>query len=322
MKQTAPVRERVNSPLFPRSPLRGAAASSRLLTLSLVPWRCRFIHGFRSLAINEKGLHQKESFMNYPFTEALIRTMAKQQLADAQWPDDLKLSYSLGYSQGDGVSFTGSLSTHDLLQLVPVLQSRWLLSDEIASTLLLFIPLHHCTVQLVPRSHRYCHSKTVDLVIHDFPEGMDVVEEAFLVALNREFEAICARTELWGYRIIEATHPEAPGEVLMVRRTANIELRAVVSDPSEFGYCDDEEEVLVQYLALIKKGARVPGIEMQIWCNGHVMARSWIDHVVIFPGAPVRSWVSRDEIAYVAGEARMKISEQVQAFRSFLRKVA
>lgn len=32
VKQTVPVREGINSPRFPRSPLRGAAASARLLT--------------------------------------------------------------------------------------------------------------------------------------------------------------------------------------------------------------------------------------------------------------------------------------------------
>ncbi|ECE0486522.1 hypothetical protein KX75_20345 [Salmonella enterica subsp. enterica] len=77
----------------------------------------------------------------YPFTEALIRTMAKQQLAAAQWPDDLELRYSLNACQGDGVSFTGTLSTADLLRLLPVLQARGLLSDDVTSTLQLFIPL-------------------------------------------------------------------------------------------------------------------------------------------------------------------------------------
>jgi|GEM_PF-3610635 len=49
------------------------------------------------------------------FTEALIRTMAKEQLAAAQRPYDLQMRYSLNSCQGDGVSFTGWLSTEDLL---------------------------------------------------------------------------------------------------------------------------------------------------------------------------------------------------------------
>ncbi|AZT39636.1 hypothetical protein ELZ88_24130 (plasmid) [Salmonella enterica subsp. enterica serovar Karamoja] len=258
----------------------------------------------------------------YPFTEALIRTMAKQQLAAAQWPDDLALRYSLNACQGDGVSFTGTLSTADLLRLIPVLQARGLLSDDVTSTLQLFIPLHHATVQLVCRRHNYSHSGTVELVAHDIPEGLEAAESMLLEALNREFEEICARTEVRGYRIIAATHPEERGEMLLVRRTANIELRAVVAEPCALGYCDDDEETLREYLALIEDGARVPGIEMQVWCNGQRMAQSWIEHVVIHPGAPARAWLHREEIAYIAGEAREMIREQAEAFRSFLRRAA
>lgn len=258
----------------------------------------------------------------YPFTEALIRTMAKQQLAAAQWPDDLALRYSLNACQGDGVSFTGTLSTADLLRLIPVLQARGLLSDDVTSTLQLFIPLHHATVQLVCRSHRYRHSGTVELVARDIPEGLEMAETMLLEALNREYEAICARTEARGYRIIAATHPEERGETLLVRRTANIELRAVVAEPCALGYCDDEEDTLLEYLALIEDGARVPGIELQVWCNGQRMAQSWIEHVVIRPGVPARAWLPREEIAYIAGEARAMITGQAEAFRSFLRRAA
>ncbi|MGP8592091.1 hypothetical protein ACT2EB_18360 [Salmonella enterica subsp. enterica serovar Typhimurium] len=248
--------------------------------------------------------------------------MAKQQLAAAQWPDDLALRYSLNACQGDGVSFTGTLSTADLLRLLPVLQARGLLSDDVTLTLQLFIPLHHATVQLVCRSHRYSHSGTVELVARDIPEGLEMAETMLLEALNREYEAICARTEVRGYRIIAATHPEERGETLLVRRTANIELRAVVAEPCALGYCDDEEDTLLEYLALIEDGARVPGIELQVWCNGQRMAQSWIEHVVIRPGVPVRGWLPREEIAYIAGEARAMITGQAEAFRSFLRRAA
>ncbi|EHL5833702.1 hypothetical protein KEB97_004244 [Salmonella enterica] len=258
----------------------------------------------------------------YSFTEALIRTMAKQQLVAAQWPDDLELRYSLDSCQGDGVSFAGTLSTSDLLRLLPVLQARGLLSNDVTSTLRLFIPLHHVRVQLVCRNHRYCHSGTVELVAYDIPEDLNVEETMLLNALNLEFEAICARTEIRGYRIIAATHPEERGETLLVRRTNNIELRAVVAEPCTLGHCDDDEETLLEYLALIEEGARVPGIEMQVWCNGQRMAQSWIEHVVIHPGAPVRTWLPLEEIVYIAGEARAMIREQAEAFRSFLRRAA
>ncbi|EDT2962837.1 hypothetical protein EL09_22505 [Salmonella enterica subsp. enterica] len=258
----------------------------------------------------------------YSFTEALIRTMAKQQLAAAQWPDDLELRYSLNSCQGDGVSFTGTLSTADLLRLLPMLKARGLLSREVASTLQLFIPLHHATVQLACRSHRYSHSGTVKLVAHDIPEAFEAAETMLLEALNCEYEAICARTEARGYRIIAATYPEETGETLLVRRTANIELRAIVAEPCALGYCDDEEKTLQEYLALIEDGARVPGIEMQVWCNGQLMAQSWIEHVVIRPGTPARAWLHLEEIAYIADEARTVITEQAEAFRSFLRHAA
>lgn len=69
---------------------------------------------------------------------------------------------------------------------------------------------------------------------------------------------------------------------------------------------------------ILDDNARVASVRFQVKCAGQLMAESWASEVVILPGQPVRKWVCRSEIQYVANEARHAITEQAQAFRSFV----
>lgn len=209
------------------------------------------------------------------FTEARIRTMTKEQLVAAQRPYELQMRYSLNCCQGDGVSFTGRLSIEDLLCFTVGLLARDLLSDEAASRLQLFILLHHSTLLLVCCSHHYSHSGIVELIAHNIAEDLETAKLILLNALNalnREYEAICVRVEIRGYRIIASTHLKKHNYMLFVRSTNHIELRAAVRAPYDMEYCVEEEKTLMKYFAMIENGVRIPGIEMQVWCNGQLMA--------------------------------------------------
>lgn|GEM_PF-3641117 len=85
-------------------------------------------------------------------------------------------------------------------------------------------------------------------------------------------EATSTLLEIRGYRIIASTHQKKHNYTLFVRSTNHIELRAAVRAPYDMEYCDEEEKTLMKYLAMIKNGVRIPGIEMQVWCNGQLMA--------------------------------------------------
>lgn len=61
-------------------------------------------------------------------TDALICTMAKQELALHGWPVELYPEYRFQEGRGDEVRFTGMLSTTDLARLIPLLRARRFLS--------------------------------------------------------------------------------------------------------------------------------------------------------------------------------------------------
>lgn len=65
---------------------------------------------------------------------------------------------------------------------------------------------------------------------------------------------------------------------------------AVAVDPCDCGYCDTDEAVLADYIRFILEGnARMASVRLQVTCTGQLMA-----------GQPVRKWVDRYEIQYVA----------------------
>jgi hypothetical protein len=94
----------------------------------------------------------------------------------------LDLSYSLGYSQGDGVSFTGSLTPSDAPNM------EW--------------PKGVARVEIVRIDRHYSHAFTVRPEYFD-GEGEELDPAAY-VPFTNELREICGKLEKAGYAEIEA----------------------------------------------------------------------------------------------------------------------
>jgi hypothetical protein len=234
----------------------------------------------------------------HSLTSALIHTMAKQELQALNWPTSLRLEYGLQWSQGDGVVFLGTLSSADLLRIIPGLRGKRYLTRSHARALFTAVKEQGICVRLELAQSWYSHSGGTRMVTEGFPDEMEELEKRLLQALLEQYECLCHSVKTLGYRLTEGTYPAEYNENLFTRATENITLEAVAVDPSDCGYCETEEAILEEYSQL--------------------MAESWASEVVILPGQPVRKWVCRSEIQYVANEARHAITEQAQAFSSFV----
>ncbi|MCT4709070.1 hypothetical protein MUA04_02425 [Enterobacteriaceae bacterium H11S18] len=251
------------------------------------------------------------------FTDALIHTRAKTILRQHLWPETLEPEYALQHCQGDGVMFTGVLTTEDLLRILPHMHT---LTVSASRTLQRIVSEHGVTVRLSRNTWRYSHSGCATLSVDGFPEDGGPEEEQLLNALQREFDAICHKVEAAGYLLTDGTFPQEVGEVLLSRHTENIELRIVAVYPEECGYCDTESEWLNEYIDhILQHKRRVLCLRFEVYCAGEKMAESWTSETVIPPGEPVRKWLSLDEIRYVASSARSAIEVRAAAFRSFLK---
>ncbi|MGR7464173.1 hypothetical protein ACU60T_23310 [Klebsiella aerogenes] len=255
----------------------------------------------------------------HSLTSALIHTMAKQELQALKWPVSLRLEYGLQWSQSDGVVFHGTLSSADLLRIIPGLRGKRYLTRSQARALFTAVKERNIRVRLEPAQSWYSHSGGTRMVTEGLPDEMEGLEKRLLQALREQYECLCHSVKTLGYKLTEGTYPAEYHENLFTRETENITLEAVAVDPSDCGYCDTEEAILEAYIRLLlDDNARVVSVRFQVKCAGQLMAESWASEVVILPGQPVRKWVCRSEIRYVANEARHAITEHAQAFRSFV----
>lgn len=255
----------------------------------------------------------------HSLTSALIHAMAKQELQALNWPTSLRLEYGLQWSQSDGVVFHGTLSSADLLRIIPGLRGKRYLTRCHARALFTAVKAQGICVRLELAQSWYSHSGETRMVTEGFTDEMETLEKRLLQALREQYDCLCHGVKTLGYKLTEGTYPAEYDEILFTRATENVSLEAVAVDPGDCGYCETDEAVLEEYIRLIlDDNARVASVRFQVKCAGQLMAESWASEVVILPGQPVRKWVCRSEIQYVANEARHAITEQVQAFRSFV----
>ncbi|UAN54663.1 hypothetical protein KGP26_29310 (plasmid) [Serratia sp. JSRIV002] len=255
----------------------------------------------------------------HSLTSALNHTMAKQELLALNWPTSLHLEYGQQWGQSDGVVFHGTLSSADLLRIIPGLRGKRYLSRCNARALFTAVREQGIRVQLELTQSWYSLSWDTRLADEGFSDEMEMLEKRLLQALREQYECLCHSVNMLGYKLTEGTYPAEYDENLFTRATANITLEAVAVDPCDCGYCDTDEAILEEYIRMIlDDNARVVSVRFQVKCAGQLMAESWASEVVILPGQPVRKWVCRSEIQYVANEARHATTDQVQAFRSFV----
>jgi hypothetical protein len=126
---------------------------------------------------NDLYLHLPEEFISED-----IRQELAEQLGSPDYALGLELRYSLGYSQGDGASFTGTLTR----QSAPAL--TWPEGAERA--------------ELISITHHYSHAYTVRAELIDAEE--ETLDDSPAVELFREqIRDVCKVLERVGYKSIE-----------------------------------------------------------------------------------------------------------------------
>lgn len=216
--------------------------------------------------------------------------------------------------------FTGQIDTGALLELLPYLQERGCLAAGVAGDLKEAIQITEACVTLQRRGASwYRNPSCVAFCCGSFADDHAALASALISALIEDFEQLCETVVVQGYQIIDGTYPQELNESLFWRETRNIDVIAVVATQEQLGYCDAEDDVLAEYVRLIlEEGARVLGLELVVKCSGIKMASSWLTEVVIMPGQHARHWLPRDEVKFVAGDARQEIRLRAEAFRRFL----
>ncbi|MCT4709189.1 hypothetical protein MUA04_03125 [Enterobacteriaceae bacterium H11S18] len=116
------------------------------------------------------------------FTDALIRTRAKTILRQHLWPETLEPEYALQHCQGDGVMFTGVLTTEDLLRILPHMHT---LTVTMSRTLQRIVSEHGVTVRLSRNTWRYSHSGCATLSVDGFRSMKSAMSQARRAALLR-----------------------------------------------------------------------------------------------------------------------------------------
>ena len=124
----------------------------------------------------------------YFLEEAMLDQLAREITGDYELPgaEDLKISYSLSYSQGDGVSFTGRVYKDKAPGL------SW--------------PDSAAYAEFSRGSHHYSHAYTVA------PELFDAEEEEIsdgIEEFRESYLKICRNLEKYGYEWIEEWASEA-----------------------------------------------------------------------------------------------------------------
>jgi hypothetical protein len=157
----------------------------------------------------------------HSLSNALIHTMARQELQALNWPTSLRLEYGFSWSQDDGVTLWGDLSCQDLLRIIPGLRARRYLSRADARALVSAVQLHAVTARIAPMQSWYRHSGGARMILEGFPDAMERLENCLLKALLEQYECLCNSVKNLGYRLTDGTSPTEYGEVLFTRQTEN-----------------------------------------------------------------------------------------------------
>jgi hypothetical protein len=143
---------------------------------------------------------------------------------------DMEVAYSLGYCQGDGVAWYGTLDHECLMVLLPRLLADRITSNEASLMLNVLRDYRHYEVIKIYRNdHRYAHENTMSIentidfesLIEDDDDAMrdagvnkDILArweslwQRFILALGRDMRKHSIQLRNDGYAIIESTSRE------------------------------------------------------------------------------------------------------------------
>ena len=124
-----------------------------------------------------------DHYLSEYLSEALTRELTGQEWGEGKRePNDLKLAYSLSYSQGDGVSFTGRITREQ----GPAL--NW--------------PEAAAYIEFIRTDSRYCHPYTVRPEFYD-ETGEEIGSDTEIKTLRAQYLEICDTLERLGYKSME-----------------------------------------------------------------------------------------------------------------------
>ncbi len=157
------------------------------------------------------------------------------------------ICWSLGYCQGDGISFVGSFSGNELKAVCRRLFRGY--GERMFPTIRALTK--GASIKISRTSHHYCHYNTVSIDGDD--EGADCTDQEhecfieFVNAVEEDVRDICKGLENDGYAILEAFGFHGEGEIVRTFRTKRFELRIseLAEEPEncfgdiEGSVCDD-----------------------------------------------------------------------------------
>ncbi|HDR2357177.1 TPA: hypothetical protein QCH65_004424, partial [Enterobacter roggenkampii] len=132
-----------------------------------------------------------------------IHRHTRNTLIARGWPAEMDIQTRLSYSQGDGVAFYGSLTSAQLVHLLPEIALRGLMDDRNMRELVGEIAGSSLSVRLYPNSlsRQYAHSGTISLEYSDSPDGLSERHAVMLLtALRAEINHVCGCVAAAGYR--------------------------------------------------------------------------------------------------------------------------
>ncbi|HCL8067261.1 hypothetical protein JJQ50_08895 [Enterobacter cloacae] len=152
-----------------------------------------------------------------------IHRHTRNTLIARGWPAEMDIQTRLSYSQGDGVAFYGSLTSAQLVHLLPEIALRGLMDDRNMRELVGEIAGSSLSVRLYPNSlsRQYAHSGTISLEYSGLSERHAVM---LLTALRAEINHVCGCVAAAGYRVLEAFSPSG-NPLLVYRKTRNFSCR-------------------------------------------------------------------------------------------------
>lgn len=133
-----------------------------------------------------------------------------EEMMEEEEIDDLKISYSLSYSQGDGVSFEGVINFEKENIFKKVLDNSRYKQDIIK------LLNDGYTFRLIRKNYNYYHKYTcgVDCDAYFYDEKISEILEVFHQDLEGVYYNLCNRYEKLGYNCYNVSEEEAIERIL------------------------------------------------------------------------------------------------------------
>ncbi|MHB8697766.1 MAG: hypothetical protein ACYC9J_06980 [Sulfuricaulis sp.] len=204
------------------------------------------------------------------------------------------ISYSLGYCQGDGMSFTGSFLGHEMKDVC-----RRLFRGYGGKIFPIIRALTKgASIRINRIDHHYCHYNTVRIEGDDDATDTTPLEHEcfieFVKAVEEDVRDICKGLEKEGYAILEAFGYHGEEENVRTFRTKHFELRiSELAEDSDIDFGDVDEQF---YDDLIQEKLRIRHVKVEVFHldeNGEVIdeiGSSHLGEVCITNGAMDRSY--------------------------------